>query len=277
MKMIDPQIPGIRILEGINCPRDGVMFQNLWDAAIIGMNWSFRFADGTTASSGSDDLNQFRVSPGEIAVAVPHRIIVIDRPQEPERRLWSETQQIPADYVEFLLRTQQRSKNQPEETLFEQQNKYIHEGRDERTAEKLRNAYERLGVPRDSLPSVDELKNQLEESNRQLEQIRRPKPIPAETKLSWALFEDGLFYGTTRSAHCLLLLWSFSRKIRSFATTAQSTDLGVDHPLTAEFAEVRRRTASGPEELAHLVDQLPESDREMIKKIMPIPGHEVKN
>jgi hypothetical protein len=269
MKIIDPHIPGIRILDQRDCPADGVLFQNLWDSAIVGINWSFRFAGGTTASSGSDDSSQFRLSPGEVAVAVPHRMIVVDRPQEPESRLWPETQQIPADYVEFLLRLQQRGKDKPEETLFEQNKTHIYEKWDERTAEKLRDAYQRLGVPPQSIPSVEELKSQLEESNRQLEQTQRTKPIPVEIKLSWALFEDGLFYGPTRSAHCLL--WSLSRKIRSIATTAQSTDLGVDHPLTAEFAEVRRRTASGPEELAHLVNQLPEADREMIKKIMPIP------
>jgi len=268
MTIIDPHIPGIRILEETDCPADGVMFQNLWDSAIVGMNWTFR-SEGTSATSGSDDLDQFLLSPGEIAVAVPHQMIVVDRPQKAERRLWSETQHITADYVEFLLRTQRRTMEKAAETQPS-----VSEQWHERTAAKLRNAYERLGVPSESVPSVGELKGQLAEGHLQAEHRRRVKFIPDEIRLSWVLFEDGLFYGPTRTAHCLLLLWSFSRKVRSMTTEAQSTDLDAEHPLAAEFAEVRRRTASGPDELAHLVDRLPESDRQIIREIKPILGNE---
>jgi hypothetical protein len=265
--ILDPKIPGLRILEESDGPTDGVIFQNLWDSAVIGMNWGFRFADGTTASSGSDDLNQIRISPGEVAVAAPNQMIIVDRLQEPERRLWPETQQIPADYMEFLLRGQQRIKGGSEQIQPS-----VSEEWNERTAEKMRDAYERLGVPQQSIPSVDELKQQLAEGHLQAEQNRRVRSIPDEIRLSWVLFEDGLFYGLTRTAHCLLMLWSFTRKIRSTVTTASNTEFGVDHPLAAEFAEVRRRTASGPDELAHLVEELPDSDRQIIKKILPIPS-----
>lgn len=265
--LINPQIPGIRILEETDCPADGVMFQNLWDSAIIGLNWNFRFADGSTSSSGSDDLNQIRISPGEVAVAVPHQIIIVDRHQQPERGLWSATEQIPADYVEFLLRAQPRSKEAPGEIQPP-----VTEERHQRTAEKLRDAYQRSGVPAESIPSVDELKGQLEESGRQAEEMHRVRRIPDEIRLSWMLFEDRLFYGPTRSAQCLLMLWSFSKKIRSFAGT-EKAELGAGHSLAAEFDQVRRRSASGADELAHLVEQLPEADRQIIKEIKPIPGN----
>jgi hypothetical protein len=243
--IIDPQIPGIRILEESGAPADGVMFQNLWDSAIVGMNWTFRFIDGTSASSGSDDLGNVRLSSGEIAVAVPRQMIVVDRPQEPERRLWSGTQPITAEYVEFLLRTREGVMGQGAAASPALEKRHLDDQWNERTAEKLRSAYERRGVPSDCVPSVDELKYQLEDCQRQLDQRQRVKPIPNEIRISWVLFEDGLFYGPTRTAYCLLLS-SFSRKIAS--------------------------TVSGTDELVRLVEQLPDSDRQIIKTIVPIPG-----